>query len=290
MVADVIADPQPALFELSIDGGYQSRYYHLGSNRILDGGFVVDQRVISLLEDLLDIPLGDLLADRLTRPEDTAVYYSGVSANWNGFGLGLKYVRGVDAVETRFSLSPVRTEYEELVANISYTLAVLPDGWMNVTGGYRAIFFDEDTFYNTDRFDDYYVTVGNSVIPYLRPSVTYHYLDQADAIGVNENTVAPDREIHTGQLLIAQLDGQLGLPKKTGLPFDVVYYAQVGFDKQFRVETNDWDQNWTQVGISLPVFVGPITVSPNWNYNENAEDIPEGRKEHFWGVNVRFDF
>jgi len=280
MVTDLVADPPPPLFEVSIDGGYQSRYYHLGSNRVLAGGFVVDPLFASLFEG------------RLTKPEDTSVYYGGVSAHWNGFGLGVKYVRGVDAVETRFSTGDnlVRTEYEELVADLNYTFAVLPGGWLTVTGGYRAMFFDEDTFYNTDRFDDFYVTIGNSVIPYLRPSVTYHYLDQADALGANENTIMPGSKIHTGDLLIAQVDGQIGLPKKTGLPFDVVYYVQVGFDNKFNVETNNWDQNWTQVGVTLPIFVGPLTVSPNWNYNENAENLIEGRKEHFWGVNVRFDF
>ncbi len=278
MVTDLVADPPPALFEVSIDGGYQSRYYHLGINRVLNGGFLA-QGV-------------DGFEDRATQPEDTDVFYSGVAAHWNGFGLGVKYVRGTTDVETRFSRlnTPVRTEYEELVANISYTLALLPDGWMNVTGGYRAIFFDEDTFYNTDRFDDFYVTVGNAVIPYLRPSVTYHYLEQGSTLGVNDNTFAPGAKVHEGQLLVIQLDGQLGLAKKTGLPFDVVYYAQIGLDEEFNIETNNWDHSWTQVGVTLPIFCGPVTVSPNWNYNENAERNGIGLQEHFWGVNVRFDF
>ena len=277
VVNDLVVDPPP-LFELSVDGGYQSRYYHLGINRVLNGGFIA--------------PGIDGLEGRTTQPEDTDVFYSGISAHWNGFGLGVKYVRGTTDVETRFSQfdRPVTTEYEELVADISYTLAVLPDGWMNVTGGYRAIFFDEETFYNTDRFDDFYVTVGNSVIPYLRPSATYHYLDQGSTLGVNDNTFAPGAKIHDGQLLVIQLDGQLDLPKATGLPFDVVYYAQVGFDDEFNIETNDWDHNWTQVGVTLPIFCGPLTISPNWNYNESAEKGGIGDEEHFWGVNVRFDF
>jgi len=278
MVTDLVADPPPALFEVSIDGGYQSRYYHLGLNRVLNGGFLA-QGI-------------DGLEGRTTQPEDTDVFYSGIAAHWNGLGLGLKYVRGTTDVETRFSqfFSPVRTEYEELVANISYTLAVLPGGWMNVTGGYRAIFFDEETFYNTDRFDDFYVTVGNAVIPFLRPSVTYHYLDQGSTLGVNDNTFAPGAKVHDGQLLVIQLDGQLDLPRAKGLPFDVVYYAQIGLDDEFNIETNNWDHSWTQVGVTVPIFCGPFTVSPNWNYNENAEDVGIGLQEHFWGVNVRFDF
>jgi hypothetical protein len=278
-VDPIIAAPAP-LFELSLDGGYQSRYYHLGTNRVLSGGFVVSPEFASLFEG------------RLTKPEDTAVYYGGVSANWNGLGAGVKYVRGVTDIETRFSRGDniVRTEYEELVANISYSLAVLPDGWLNVTGGYRAIFFDEDTFYNTDRFDDFYVTVGNAVIPYFRPSVTYHYLEQGKALGASDNTVSPGAKVHDGQLLVFQIDGQLGLPEKTGLPFDVVYYAQAGLDDELNIQTNNFDHNWTQVGVTFPIFVGPFTVSPNWNYNESTEDLIDGAEEHFWGVNVRFDF
>ena len=167
---------------------------------------------------------------------------------------------------------------------------MLPDGWLNVTGGYRGIFFDEATFFNTDRFDDLYVTVGSAVVPYFRPSLTYHYLDQGSALGVNDNTYLPGVRVHEGELLVLQIDGQLGLPEKTGLPFDLVYYVQAGIDNGLNVETNDWDHNWTQVGITLPIFVGPLTISPNWNYNETTEDVFIGGQEHFWGVNVRYDF
>jgi hypothetical protein len=280
-VEDLLSDNPPALFELSVDAGYQSRYYHLGLNRVLNAAFVDPSQ-----------------PDRTSGPEDTDVFYGGVSGNWNGFGGGVKYVRGTTDIETRTSELDqlVRTVYEEIVANIHYSFAVLPDGWLNATGGYQAIFFDEETFYNAGRFDDFYVTLNNSVIQYFRPSVTYHYLDQDSPPGVNDNSVQPGQKFHDGQLLVVQIDGQIGVPQKTGLPFDVVYYAQVGFDDELNVDfendafDNNWDHDWTQVGVTLPIFLGPVTISPNWNYNERTSDVGLPRSEHFWGINVRYDF
>jgi hypothetical protein len=270
-VEDMLSDPAPALFEISVDAGYQSRYYYLGANQILNAN--------------------DSATGNLAQPEDTDVYYTGVSAHWNGFGGSVKYVRGTNEIETRFSKNPVNTTYEEIVTNLNYTLAVLPDGWMNVTGGYRAIFFDEETFYNAGRQDDLYVTIANSVFPLLRPSITYHYLDQDSPPGVGQNTTNPGEKSLDGQILVLQIDGQVNLPQKTGLPFDVIYYAQAGFDNEYNLADTDWDHDWTQVGVTLPIFCGPFTISPNWSYSERAnKNVGRAFEEHFWGVNVRFDF
>lgn len=268
MVEDALMAPAAPAIEISVDAGYQSRYYFLGFNEVLNAGNAGRQ--------------------------DTDVYYGGISGHWNGLGAGVKYIRGTSSFLTRFSAgtpNQVVAKYEEIVANVHYTLAVLPDGMLNVTGGYRALFQGEETFYNADRFDDFYLTLANSSFHLLRPSVTYHYVDQ-DSPPTNPNfTNNPGAVINDGELLIAQLDGQLDLPGMTGLPVDIVYYGQLGFDNEFHV-TDGWEETWYQVGINVPIFVGPVTISPNWNYSAplataNALGI---ESDHFWGVNVRFDF
>ena len=89
-VDPIIAAPAP-LFEMSADAGYQSRYYYLGINRVLAAGFILPPELAPLAEG------------RTTDPEDTGVAYAGVSANWNGLGFGVKYVRGVTDIESQFS-------------------------------------------------------------------------------------------------------------------------------------------------------------------------------------------
>ena len=115
--------PAAPLFGVSIDAGYQSQYFLLGINQVHNSGAF------------------DSNGKPIPYEDDSDVFYGGISAHWNGLGAGVKYIRGTTSYLTRFSdddngFTPNRVSatYEEIVATVHYTLAVLPDGMLNVTG------------------------------------------------------------------------------------------------------------------------------------------------------------
>ncbi|MFT5469791.1 MAG: hypothetical protein ACI8UO_004913 [Verrucomicrobiales bacterium] len=245
-------------WSFSVDGGYQSRYYYLGLNQI-------ESAVASFNSD------------------ETQMWYGGVTAAYKGFSAGVRYVQSANKLQAlRAFPDVVTTNYEEWVFDVKYSLDILPQQLLNVTGGYEAIYFPEYTFWETDRQDHIYVSVGSSPSPYFRPSVAYHVLSEDDG------EFDPVLE---GEVLVFQVDGTLALSDR-GLPFDLVYYAQAGLDDEYNVsDGNGLDHDWWQAGVSLPINIGGFVITPNWHYNERVGDGNEGQTgKHFWGVNTRFDF
>jgi len=264
---------------VSVEGGFQSRYYFLGLNQILNAAANLET-------------------------EDTQMWYTGASANLWGFGLGVKYIRSFEEMQTINSvpdfLHPdgidnlVFDNYEEWVFDANYSLDLLPDQFLNATVGYQALYFPEETFWNTDRQDHMYVSLKNSTLQWLRPSATYHYLTQGDPLTDPRQTVATGSRVLEGEVLTLQVDGFIPISNVVRLPVDLVYYVQVGFDNGYN-QREDFDHDYTQVGLAFPITVpqlNGLVITPNWNFNDRPDGgaaFP-GVNEHFWGINARLTF
>ncbi len=266
----MVPEEAPGL-SLSLDGGYQSRYYFLGLNQIENA-------------------VGSFDSDK------TQMWYSGVTAAFRGLGAGVRYIRGPEKFQPISAFSEFETNYEEWVFDVNYSLKLFPRDLLNVTAGYEAIHFPEATFWNTGRQDHFYVTLRNASIPLLRPSVTYHHLAQADPLGNpgdpvgTENSFEPGVRHLEGDVMVFQLDGVLDLAD-LGLPLGLSYFGQIGLDDDYNTLNGDgFDSDWWQTGVSLPFYTlgGDFILTPNWYYNKRLNGSELG--EHFWGVNARWDF
>ncbi len=338
----IIVEDTPSPFTFSLDGGYQSRYYFMGLNQIdaaTNDFFDVDGDETSMGYAGAGVNFKGLgIGFKYIRgTQSIEPRYSGFRSLGGVFGDELRFAYANPRLEVteenvirkaneKLSEGGTLTEallesfrgdnegYEEWVFDVNYSLDILPNGGLNLTAGYQALVFPEDSFWNTNRQDHVHVTAKNSTFRFLQPSISYHHLDQDtpsagqeldtlelvynDGFGnftdlkITEfsNTNQPGAKILTGDIIVLQADGHMPWSQH-GSPFDVVYYFQMGFDDGYNgPEGNDFAQDWWQTGVALPIYnkwMPNLVITPNWHYNYRFDTEDD---ENFWGVNAQFQF
>jgi hypothetical protein len=295
-----IEELKPAI-EFTFDAGYQTRYYLLGRNVILAAGNKIPQSLTGQLAKTLGISN----LDREVSASDTGMYYGGVAANWNGFSAGVRYIRGTSTIESQFSAlstlakvandqfgtsfptdySPVFKNYEEYVFDVNYSANLLPEGLLSGTVGYQPIVYPEATFFNTDRQDRMYATLGNSTFAFARPSATYNHLSQATPL--TSGTLLPGARLFDVDILTFQIDGEIPLVTLGAVDVHGAYYTQLGLNSD-----RDFGKDYYQLGVSFPIHYQNLVITPHWNYNHRYDSgfTTVADNEQFAGINCRVNF
>lgn len=271
----VIPDPvpEPSPFTFAVEAGYQSDYVYRGLAQITNAVFPFDP------------------------DEEYDMWYVGVTMQWEGLSAGIKYIRSFDSdMNPRYHPTLTKeSAYSEIVFDINYTLGLIagPQGegnWLDVTAGYEMLYFEEDTFWNTDMQHTFYGELKMNRYKWVRPSVSYYYIDQNDALDSFSDTAAPGITILEGEQIVLQIDGGDQIYDNGNIQVGLGYYAQVGFDQDYNVFTDgDFEDDWYQFGLSLPVSYENVTVTPSVHYTDRT---PSGSNdpEFWWGVNAKYTF
>jgi len=268
-VAFASAEASPIVF--TIEGGYQSDYVYHG---------------LSQIEAATASAFG---------ANGSGMYFAGVNATWKGLSAGLKYVRSEQALlNPRFHPSGGKhTTYEEYVLDINYTLGLIsgPQGagnWLDLTVGYQMLYFTEETFWNTDTQHELYARLRVNRYQWLRPSISYHQFEQGDTLDSPADTLAPKAQVLEGNQIILQVDGSGQIYDAGNAQIGVGYYAQIGYDKGYNGASSSFEHDWVQYGVSFPVTLGNVVVTPSVNYTDRSD--PGISNDLWWGLKVGYSF
>lgn len=259
----VAAQPQ-VMF--TAETGYQSKYTWRGDDIVQFTSYNAYNNALPGSTQMSD-PRGE-------------VYFIGMSATYNGWAFGAKYVQSLSNDYNPFfaPLLSTRDSYSEYIFSVNYTYAVLPDRWLNVTGGFDYYWYPDAEFWGVNQQGLTYIKLVSPHYDWVKPFINLFYNVPTSSQGYGDAAPgAPDIRpglnggAVTGARLVEGWGAEIGTAggaqvAKTGpVTYGVAYSLSTTYKNGYAYEPNGLSH--ISGSLSLPVNIGgSVTISPSVNY------------------------
>lgn len=210
---------------------------------------------------------------------DSDIYWLGVTATWNGFGFGLKYVESTDDNLNPFYAPTfaARDSYSELVFTASYTAELVPE-WLVGTFGFDFIYYPNGEFWGVDHQGMAYVNLKMPRYTWAQPfvDVFYNIATTEDGNGLAGSPIGGRGA--SASDLVEGWGVQFGVAggdviAQTGIVTWGFGYSISGIYKRNYAFEEDGLSHLI-FGVSAPVTIGEhFTITPSVSYVEPLQDV-----------------
>lgn len=256
----------PGALRFSVEGGWSNVYLWRGV-------------------DLVQFTSYNYLATQRLKKADSDIWWLGVSATVQGFGLGVKYVESFEDDLNPF-YAPTYDDldnYSEWILTASYTRSLVPDNWLDGTVGFDFIYYPNGEFWGVDHQGMAYLKFRSPHYAWFQPflDLFYNVATTDDGQGLADMP-SPGFRGATGSELVEGGGFELGFGGG-----DVIYANDtVSWGLGYSVSTiyksgyafEDDGFSHLVFTVSSPVNIGKsFTITPSVSYVEGLGDISDPR-------------
>jgi hypothetical protein len=212
------------------------------------------------------------------------VYFLGMSATYNGWAFGVKYVESVSHDFNPFfaPLLSTRDAYSEYIFSANYTYALLPDRWLNATAGFDFYYYPNGEFWGVDHQGLAYLRFVTPHYQWAQPFLNLFYnvptTSQGNGLAAGNFRQGLDGSYVTGAKLVEGCGFELGAAggaevARTGnVGYGVSYSLSTTYKNGYAYEPDGFSH--ITASLSAPVTIGQsLTISPSVNYVHALKNI-----------------
>ena len=247
---------------LSAEGGYQSKYIWRGVDLVQFTSY--------------NAYYNGTPGAKISAPEGD-VYFLGMSATYNGWAFGVKYVESLSHDFNPFfaPLLSTRDAYSEYIFSANYTYALLPDRWLNATAGFDFYYYPNGEFWGVDHQGLAYLRFVTPHYQWAQPFLNLFYnvptTSQGRGLATGNFRQGLDGNYVTGAKLVEGCGFELGAAggaevARTGnVGYGVSYSLSTTYKNGYAYEPNGFSH--ITASLSAPVTIGQnLTIAPSVNY------------------------
>lgn len=256
----------------TVEAGYQSKYIWRG----LDTVQMVSWNEINIQAmangvDYVDTPN--------YQRQDSGVYFLGANVAWNGFSFGAKYVRSVDdgfnpagdILNAATGMFDTLSEYEEYIFSLNYSMALVPDQWLDATIGFDFYYYPEEKFWGAEHQGLAYLNFNMPRCQWAQPYVNFFYNVETDSYTAGSANSPTTDLVSEGWGFNLGVNGGGQIAEAGITRFGISYGLEGIFKQGFEYEPDGFTH--LIATLAFPIQIGEnFTLTPSVSYVENLDD------------------